>query len=73
MKCLHCEGTPEQTKVSYTANRQDYHLIIDDVPARVCRQCGEPMFDEATAAGIQEILTELDQRLEKFASWPVAV
>jgi YgiT-type zinc finger domain-containing protein len=36
MKCLHCAGTLEQTKICYTASRKGYHLIIDDVPAWVC-------------------------------------
>jgi YgiT-type zinc finger domain-containing protein len=72
MKCLHCAGTLEQTKISYTANRKGYHLIIDDVPAWVCQQCGEPMFDEATVDAIQEILAELDERLEKLTSMPLA-
>ncbi len=68
MRCLHCEGILAQTQISYTANRKGYHLIIDDVPAWVCQQCGEPMFDEATVDAIQEVLTELDQRLEKLTS-----
>ena len=72
MKCLHCAGTLEQTKISYTASRKGYHLIIDDVPAWVCQQCGEPMFDEATVDAIQEILAELDERLEKLTSLPMA-
>lgn len=71
MKCLHCDGTLKQTKISYTANRKGYHLIIDDVPAWVCQQCGEPMFDEATVDAIQEILAELDKRLEKLTSLPM--
>ena len=73
MKCLHCEGALEQTQISYTANRKGYHLIIDDVPAWVCQQCGEPMFDEATVDAIQEVLTELDRRLEKLTTLAVTV
>lgn len=53
--------------VSYTVTRKGYHLIIDDVPAWVCEQCGEPLFDEATVDTIQEILREVDARLEKLA------
>jgi len=48
MECLYCKGTLVRKKVSYTANRNGYHLIAD-VPAWVCEQCGEPLFDEETA------------------------
>ena len=52
-------------RVSYTATRKGYHLIIDDVPAWVCEQCGEPLFDEQTVDAIQEVLQGVDTRLEK--------
>lgn len=52
-------------RVSYTATRKGYHLIIDDVPAWVCEQCGEPLFDEKTVDAIQEVLQGVDTRLEK--------
>jgi YgiT-type zinc finger domain-containing protein len=67
MKCLYCKGTLARKKVSYTATRKGYHLIIDDVPAWVCEQCGEPLFDEKTVDLIQETLSEVDFRLEKLA------
>jgi YgiT-type zinc finger domain-containing protein len=72
MECLHCQGTLIRTRVSYTVNRKGYHLILDDVPAWVCEQCGEPLFDEETVDAIQEMLGELDLRLEKSAERSVA-
>jgi len=53
--------------VSYSANRKGYHLIIDDVPAWVCEQCGEPLFDEETVDAIQEVLEGVETRLESSA------
>ncbi len=29
-------------KTTYTVNKKGYHLLIDDVPAWICEQCGEP-------------------------------
>jgi len=52
--------------MSYTANRAGYHLIIDDVPAWVCEQCGEPLFDEETVDAIQAMLREVDTRLKRL-------
>jgi YgiT-type zinc finger domain-containing protein len=67
MECLHCKGELTRQKVSYTANRNGYHLIIDDVPAWVCRQCGEHLFDEETTEAIQAMLREMDRRQEQLA------
>jgi len=65
MECLHCKGTLVRKTVSYTANRKGYHLIIDDVPAWVCEQCGEPLFDEATVDAIQQALQGVEAHLEQ--------
>lgn len=67
MECLYCRGTLVRKKVIYTATRKGYHLIIDDVPAWVCGQCGEPLFDEETVNAIQEMLCEIGVRMEKLA------
>ena len=67
MECLYCRGTLVRQSVGYTATRGGYHLIIDDVPAWVCEQCGEPLFDEETVDTIQEVLRGVDTRLENSA------
>ena len=66
MKCFHCQGELVHRTVSYAANRNGYHLIIDDVPAWVCEQCGEPLFDEQTVDAIQGMLREVDSQVEKI-------
>jgi YgiT-type zinc finger domain-containing protein len=65
MKCLHCQGTLVRRETQHTANRKGYHLILD-VPAWVCEQCGEPLFDEATVDAIQDILRSVESRLTKL-------
>jgi YgiT-type zinc finger domain-containing protein len=67
MECLYCKGTLGRERVSYAATRRGYHLIIHDVPAWVCKQCGEPLVDEKTADAIQEVLQGVDTTLEKSA------
>ena len=67
MECLHCKGTLIRNRVSYTATRKGYHLIIDDVPAWVCEQCGEPLFEEETVEAIQQVLQGVDARLAEAA------
>jgi YgiT-type zinc finger domain-containing protein len=70
MECLYCKGTLVRKRVSYTASRKGYHLIIDDVPVWACEQCGEPLFDETTVDAIQDALREVDIQLEKLALPP---
>ena len=67
MECLYCKGNLTHKEISYTASRQGYHLIIDDVPAWVCEQCGEPLFDEQTVDVIQDMLRAVELRLKKLA------
>lgn len=72
MQCLHCDGSLRQGRASYTVNRHGYHLIIDDLPAWICEQCGEPLFDEDTVDAIQAILRDLDQRVTELTVTPLA-
>jgi YgiT-type zinc finger domain-containing protein len=67
MECLYCKGSLVRKTVSYTASRKGYHLIIDDVPAWVCEQCGELLFVETTVDAIQRALQGVDEHLGKAA------
>ena len=71
MECLYCKGTLARKKVSYTVTRRGYHMIIDDVPAWVCQQCGESLFEEKAVDAMQGILSELDQRVAGLVAIPV--
>ena len=71
MECLYCKGTLARKKVSYTVTRRGYHMIIDDVPAWVCQQCGEPLFEEKAVDAMQGILGEFDQRVAGLVAIPV--
>ena len=67
MECLYCKGELVHKRISYAATRKGYHLIIDEVPAWVCAQCGEPLFDEETVDAIQDVLRGVDTRLKESA------
>ena len=60
MKCLQCQGELQRSKATYTVNRKGYHIILDNVPAWVCSQCGEPLFDEKQVNAIQQIIRKMD-------------
>jgi YgiT-type zinc finger domain-containing protein len=67
MECLYCKGKLVRKKVSYTATRKGYHLIIDDVPAWVCEQCGEEFFDDETVDTIQDMLREVERGIKRLS------
>ena len=67
MKCFHCQGELRRGNTTYTINRHGYHIIIDDVPAWICSQCGEPLFEAREADVIQRALAALDRESQKLA------
>jgi YgiT-type zinc finger domain-containing protein len=52
-------------KTAYAINKNGYHLVIDDVPAWVCQQCGEPYFEGQEVDVIQEVIRAVDSRILK--------
>ena len=65
MKCLMCSGEMERSTVTYTVDRNGYHLFLEKIPAFVCTQCGERFFEEEEVAAIQNMLKGIEQKLEE--------
>lgn len=64
MKCFHCQGQLQRGFTSFQASRKGYHLTLDRVPAWICNQCGEAMFDEEQSTTLQKMLESLDHKAE---------
>jgi YgiT-type zinc finger domain-containing protein len=62
MECMYCRGTLQRGYVPSTLERNGYHLSWDAVPAWVCTQCGEPLFESRAEDLMQEALRALDQQ-----------
>lgn len=70
MDCVHCGGELARATAPLHIDRAGVHLLMESVPAWVCSQCGEPVFDEAAVDAVQTILATADseqQKLEKIA------
>ena len=53
MKCVICrQGEKVAGKVTVTLERDDSVIIIKDVPAQVCQDCGEYYLDETVASNV---------------------
>ena len=67
MKCLHCRSELKRGTATFTDSRHNgYVIALQDIPAWVCTQCGEPMFDTDAVSGIQDLLQAVDERIEKL-------
>ncbi len=52
--CTYCDGKVEEKKIEYDYRRRGNLLIIRNVSAGVCRQCGEAYFKP-------DVLKRMDQ------------
>ena len=66
MKCFHCQAELARGRATFTDSRQGYVIVLQDLPAWVCPQCGEPLFEEPAVEGIQTVLRTLDEQVEKL-------
>jgi len=65
LECYFCgNGKIEKSKTTYALNRMDYQISID-VPALICMQCKEIYFEDETVDHIQNLLKNLDSRINK--------
>ena len=62
MKCPHCQGTMKQGTAPIHIDRGGCHITIDNVPAWVCEQCGQPLFEEQQVETIQDIAQAVDEK-----------
>ncbi len=63
MECYYCKATLVRAKSPYNINRDGYHLVIDGVPAWLCKQCGEIFFEGQEVDAIQEIIRAVDSNI----------
>lgn len=64
MECALCQGRLRRGTAPFSADRRGYHVHWDAVPAWVCDQCGEPLFEAREVELIQRTLTTLDRESE---------
>jgi YgiT-type zinc finger domain-containing protein len=56
MKCLACKNNHFKKGTSILPiERGKAILLITDIPARACTNCGEPYLDQETAQDVQEL------------------
>ena len=68
MECFHCKGKMVKGNAPFSADRDGYHISWEAIPAWVCTQCGEALFEEKEVNHIQKALQKIDQETKAIKS-----
>ncbi|WP_133511236.1 YgiT-type zinc finger protein [Candidatus Thiosymbion oneisti] len=60
MECFHCKGRMVKGNAPFNVDRNGYHISWESIPAWVCTQCGEALFEENEVHHIQKALQKID-------------
>jgi len=55
-KCLMCKDDLEKGNVNHIVDPDNFIVIIKNVPAKVCKQCGEYYLEQKVALEIEKII-----------------
>lgn len=75
--CPVCGGIKEEATTILTVDYKEGVVVVREVPAMVCMQCGEEWISDKTASRLEEIVAlAKKQRQEvfvsRFTSYPLA-
>ena len=56
MKCFYCKGETKETTTKFIVELGRWVVIVKNVPARVCQQCGEASYSNEVAQQLEKIV-----------------
>ncbi len=63
MPCSFCDGELEERLVQYEYRWEGNIFVFEDVPALVCRQCGEKYFDAKVVKAMERaVLAQMEPK-----------
>lgn len=68
MKCIHCQGPMKRGTTPFHVDRHGCHLVLDQVPAWVCEQCGEAYFEEQAVEAIQDLVRSVQEKAQALSA-----
>ena len=68
MECFHCKGKMIKGSAPFSADRNGYHISWESVPAWLCTQCGEALFEENEVKHIQNALKQVDYETQALTA-----
>jgi len=61
-RCSFCKGKLQEGKTEFLAHAAGEVIVIKDVPAYVCEQCGEAYYTAAISRKIDEVMRAAHQK-----------
>ena len=61
MHCVICKGNLASGQINYPVNKDSQFLLIKEVPALICDQCGEYYLDDHIFSKIEKIVESAKQ------------
>lgn len=58
MSCFICNGQLEKKETTFMVEIDGRIVIVENVPSRVCRQCGETSYDNEVTKRLEEIVNQ---------------
>jgi len=59
MNCVLCKGTMHNGTTHFPIDRDSQFLLVKNVPALICEQCGEMFIDDKVYQKIEEIVNSV--------------
>jgi len=73
MTCFHCKGDTERKLKTHAVTLDECVIIIKNVPALVCKQCGEVYFTDDVMQKLEVITDRLENIIKEVAVVDYAV
>ena len=67
MTCFFCKGETEQKLKTHAVTLEKCVIIIKNVPARICKQCGEVYFADEVMQKLEAITNRLENVIREVA------
>jgi len=61
-KCPMCHGSMEKGKTTFTSDLGFGVVVVRQVPAHVCGQCGESWLSDVTSEGLEKVVDGIRQK-----------
>ncbi|MDX8395084.1 MAG: type II toxin-antitoxin system MqsA family antitoxin [Mariprofundaceae bacterium] len=61
-ECPMCHRRMENGKTTFTSDLGFGVIVVRQVPAQVCGQCGESWLSDATSEGLEKVVNDLRQK-----------
>ena len=65
--CFRCKGRTEQKLKTHVVTLDKCVIIIKNVPAFVCKQCGEAYFTDDVMQNLENIIDRLENLIKEVA------